>query len=47
MHLHVAPILLGNGIRLFNQIGAEPIKLESEKVVDGSDVIHLKYRFLY
>lgn len=47
MHLHVAPILLGNGIRLFNQLGADPIKLESEKVVDGSDVVHLRYRLLY
>ncbi|WP_377558912.1 dihydrofolate reductase family protein [Ornithinibacillus salinisoli] len=47
MHLHVSPTLLGNGIRLFDQIGTEHIKLESEKVVDGSDVIHLKYRLLY
>src|SRR5690625_202599 len=47
MHLHVAPILLGKGIRLFDQIGTKLIKLESEKVVDGSDVIHLKYRLLY
>lgn len=31
MHLHVSPILLGNGIPLFDQIGAEHIKLESEK----------------
>lgn len=47
MHLHVSPIILGNGIRLFDHMGAEQIKLESENVVDGSDVIHLKYRLLY
>ena len=47
MHLHVSPILLGKGIRLFDQIGTEQIKLESKQVVDGSDVIHLKYRLLY
>ena len=46
MHLHVAPILLGKGIRLFDRIGTEHIKLESQRVVDGSDVTHLKYRLL-
>jgi len=47
MHLHIAPVLLGKGIRLFDQIGTKFIKLQSEKVVDGSDVIHLRYRLLY
>lgn len=47
MHLHVSPIILGNGIRLFDKIGTEHVKLESEKVIDGSDVIHIKYRLLY
>ena len=47
MHLHIAPVLLGKGIRLFDEIGTKLIKLESEKVVDGSDVVHLKYRLLY
>lgn len=47
MHLHIAPILLGKGIRLFDQIGTESIKLESNKIVDGFDVTHLKYKLLY
>jgi len=47
MHLHVAPILLGRGIRLFDEIGDEHIKLASKTVVDGSDVIHLTYKLLY
>ncbi|WP_368654172.1 dihydrofolate reductase family protein [Ornithinibacillus sp. 4-3] len=47
MHLHISPILLGNGIRLFDQIGQEHIKLESKEVVDGSDVVHVKYKILY
>ncbi len=46
MHLHVAPVLMGTGIRLFDQIGMEQIKLESQKVTDGSIVTHLKYKFL-
>lgn len=47
MHFHISPILLGNGIRLFDQIGQEHIKLESKEVVDGSDVVHVKYKILY
>ncbi|GIN72837.1 hypothetical protein J14TS2_33120 [Bacillus sp. J14TS2] len=47
MHLHIAPILLGKGIRLFDKIGTESIKLESNKIIDGSDVTHLKYKLLY
>lgn len=46
MHLHVAPILLGKGTRLFDQIGTEHIKLEGKRFTDGSDVTHLKYRLL-
>ncbi|MFA1819297.1 dihydrofolate reductase family protein [Virgibacillus oceani] len=47
MHLHVAPTLIGKGIRLFDHIGTEQIKLESQQVTDGTDVTHLKYRLLY
>jgi dihydrofolate reductase len=47
MHLHVSPILIGNGIRLFDHIGAEQIKLESQQVTDGTDVTHLKYKLVY
>src|SRR5690625_1398640 len=47
MHLHVAPILMGNGIRLFEHIGTNQIKLESQQVTDGTDVTHLKYKLVY
>ncbi|MFC4404066.1 dihydrofolate reductase family protein [Gracilibacillus xinjiangensis] len=47
MHLHVAPVLLGKGTRLFDQIGPEQLKLESKQVIDGSDVVHLTYKILY
>ncbi|TQS71857.1 dihydrofolate reductase [Ornithinibacillus gellani] len=46
MHLHIAPIILGSGIRLFDQIGEDQIQLESKRVVDGSNVVHLIYRLL-
>jgi hypothetical protein len=42
--LHVAPILLGDGVRLYDNPGGEPIRLE--RVGDGDPVstIDLRYR---
>ena len=39
-----APILLGDGIRLFDHLGSEPIDLEIIKVIEGTGVTHLVYR---
>jgi dihydrofolate reductase len=44
LFFHVVPILLGDGIRLFDQLGSPPISLEILKVVDAPGVTHLKYR---
>lgn len=46
LHLHFAPIVLGEGIRLFDQLNAVPVKLEVDKVVDTPDVTHVNYRVL-
>jgi dihydrofolate reductase len=43
IRIHLAPILLGDGIRLFDNLGAEPIQLGSPKVVATRDVTHLAY----
>jgi dihydrofolate reductase len=43
MHLHIAPLLLGGGTRLFGDPGAEPIKLEPVRAVQGRDVVHLTF----
>jgi hypothetical protein len=40
----LAPILLGDGIRLFDHLGPEPIELESTGVIETPGVIHLQYR---
>jgi dihydrofolate reductase len=40
--LHVAPVLLGDGARLFD--GVSDQSLELLRVVDAGDVVHLKYR---
>ena len=42
IQLHVAPLFLGGGKRLFDQLGKE-IELERMRVVDSPGVTHLKY----
>jgi dihydrofolate reductase len=44
IHIHLIPVLLGNGTRLFDHIGTEHIELESTRVVESPGVTHLKFR---
>jgi dihydrofolate reductase len=44
LRLHVAPILLGGGVRLFGEPGGGPVGLERTTVVDSPAVTHLTYR---
>ena len=44
IQIHLAPVLLGGGIRLFDYPGAEPIELESMRVVETPGVTHLRFR---
>ena len=44
IRIHLAPVLLGAGIRLFDRLGPEPIELESAGVIEGSGVTHLHFR---
>jgi dihydrofolate reductase len=44
LQIHVAPVLLGRGRRLFDQPREEPIELESTRVVGSPDVTHLRFR---
>jgi dihydrofolate reductase len=43
LELHVAPILLGAGARLFDGVGPN-LKLEALRVIEAPGVAHLKYR---
>jgi dihydrofolate reductase len=44
LQIHLVPIFLGGGIRLFEHLGPAPIELERVRVIDSPDVTHLKYR---
>ena len=44
MLLNVAPVMLGSGTRLFENLEDADIGLERVQVVDAPDVTHLKYR---
>jgi len=43
IHVDVAPLLLGNGVRLFDHLNIAPIELESIRVVDAPGVTHLGF----
>jgi dihydrofolate reductase len=43
LELHVVPLLLGGGARLFDGVGPE-VKLELLRVIEAPGVTHLKYR---
>lgn len=44
IHLHLIPVLLGGGVRLFDHLGSESTRLECIGVVDAPGVTHLSYR---
>jgi dihydrofolate reductase len=44
IHVDLVPVLLGNGVRLFDHLGTEPIELESSRVIEGAGVTHLTFR---
>lgn len=44
IHIDLVPILLGSGVRLFENFGDKPIELETIRVVKGQGVTHLGFR---
>ena len=43
LHLHVAPVLLGDGERLLDNVGTD-VKLEPDSVIGSAAVTHVRYR---
>jgi dihydrofolate reductase len=46
IHLNIAPVLLGEGVRLFDHLGPEPIHLEHIRTLETPGAIHLSYRVM-
>jgi dihydrofolate reductase len=47
LELHLVPVLLGGGRRLFEATGLDPIELEPVRRLEGSDATHLRYRVVH
>ena len=43
LQVHIVPVLLGDGIRLFEDVGPQPIELERTRVIDSLAVTHLRF----
>ena len=43
LELHVVPVLLGDGARLFDNLGGAAVELEQVRAVEAPGVAHLKY----
>jgi len=46
IHLDRVPVLLFNGVRLFDHLGIDPVDLELVEGSGGSGVLHLTYRVI-
>jgi dihydrofolate reductase len=44
LELHVAPVVLGGGARLFDNLGDSEVALEQVRVVEAPGVTHVRYR---
>jgi len=43
IHVDIAAVLLGSGVRLFDHLAATPAVLGNPKVIAGVGVTHLRY----
>ncbi len=44
IHISLVPVLLGNGVRLFDHLRIEPIELQITRVIEAPGVTHLSFR---
>lgn len=44
INIDLVPVLLGQGVRLFERLGIEPVELESTGVIESPGVTHLSFR---
>lgn len=46
IQLHLVPVLLGEGVRLFDHLGNVPIEMDNTRIIESPHVTHLRYRSL-
>jgi dihydrofolate reductase len=46
IQIHLAPVLLGDGVQLFEHIDPEHVELEKTRVIDSPKVTHLRYHIV-
>lgn len=46
LQIHLVPVLLGNGLRLFDDGGTGQIALERTRVIESPGATHLRFRFI-
>jgi dihydrofolate reductase len=44
LQIHLAPVLLGDGVSLFDRLGIGPVGLETTRVIPSPSVTHLRFR---
>jgi dihydrofolate reductase len=44
LEIHLAPLLIGEGIHLFDKIGPQHVELENMRVVASPKITHLRFR---
>ncbi|MFI1396711.1 dihydrofolate reductase family protein [Streptomyces sp. NPDC020681] len=44
LEVHVVPVLMGAGTRLFDHLGSEPIEWQKTEVVDAPEATHIRLR---
>jgi Dihydrofolate reductase len=46
IHIDVAPLLLGKGVRLFDHLDIKPLELERIRVIEAAGVTHMGFRVI-
>ncbi len=44
LQIHLVPLFLGGGVRLFDNLGPDLVELEASRVIESPSVTHLRYR---
>jgi dihydrofolate reductase len=44
VHVDIVPVLLGGGVRMFDNLGPEHIELERTEIIEAPDVTHITFR---